>query len=170
MRRLLLFLIVFSIVIPTSLVIAQGNFTYLTVKGPGITGEINITDPALTGDFFAFADFMQGEVPAPAEPGQGYQVVRVYVETVDGKPTDRPFDQLHYYPYTGYVFYDGLVNGSSEYDGKWYAANPSANEPFRAALAERARLTWIPFAVLVLIVGGFFLAYNRKPKMAPTDY
>lgn len=170
MRRLLLFLIVFSIVIPTSLVIAQGNFTYLTIKGPGITGEINITDPALTGDFFAFADFTQGEVPAPADPGQGYQVVRVYVETVDGKPTDRPFDQLHYYPYTGYVFYDGLVNGSSEYDGKWYAANPSANEPFRAALAERARLNWIPFAVLVLIVGGFFIAYNRKPKMAPTIY
>lgn len=166
MRRLLLFLIV----IPTSLVIARGNFTYLTVKGPGITGEINITDPALTGDFFAFADFTQGEVPAPAEPGQGYQVVRVYVEMVDGKPTDRPFDQLHYYPYTRYVFYDGLVNGSSEYDGKWYAANPSANEPFRAALAERARLNWIPFAVLVLIVGGFFLAYNRKPKMAPTVY
>jgi hypothetical protein len=75
-----------------------------------------------------------------------------------------PFDQLHYYPYTGYVYYDGLVNGSSEYDGKWYAATPSAEEPFRAALAERARLTWIPFAVLVLIVGGFIIAYNRKPR------
>ena len=102
------------LLIPTSIALAKGNFSYITVKGPGITGEINITNPALTSDFFVFADFSKGEVPAPADPGQGYQVVRVYVETVDGKPTNFPFDQLHYYPYTGYVYYDGLVNGSSE--------------------------------------------------------
>lgn len=157
---------VIGLLIPTMLVFAQGNFDYLAVKGPGITGEINITNPALTGDFFAFADFTQGEVPAPADPGQGYQVVRVYVETVDGKPSPTPFDQLHYYPYTGYVYYDGLVNGSSEYDGKWYAANLSAEEPFRAALAERARLTWVPLAALIVILGVVFIAYNRKPRQA----
>jgi hypothetical protein len=56
------------------------------------------------------------------------------------------------------------VNGSSEYDGKWYTANPTANDPFRAALAQRAMLTWIPFAVLTVILVWFFVAYKKKPK------
>lgn len=152
--------------IPSALVFAKGNFDYITVKGPGITGEINITNPALTSDFFAFADFTQGEVPAPADPGQGYQIVRVHVITENDKPTPTPFDQLHYYPYTGYVYYNGLADGSSEYDGKWYSANPSADEPFRAALAERARLNWVTFAVLLVILGVFLIAYYKKPEQA----
>lgn len=169
MKRLSLFLVALCLFVPSAIVLAQGNFDYLTVKGPGITGEINVTNPALTSDFFAFADFTRGEVPPPADPGQGYEIVRVYVETVDEKPTARPFDQLHYYPYTGYVFYDGLAEGASEYDGKWYAANPSANEPFRAVLAERARLNWIPLAILVVMLAVFFIAYYRKPKKTMDD-
>ena len=162
-KRILALPFTLGLLLPAMLVFAKGNFDYITIKGPGITGEIDVTNPALTGDFFAFTDFTN-EVPPPADPGQGYQVVRVFVETVDSKPSDHPFDQLHYYPYTGYVFYDGLVEGSSEYDGRWYAANPSANEPFRAVLAERARLNWIPLAVLVVILGGFLFAYYKKPK------
>jgi hypothetical protein len=148
----------------SSIAFARGEFDYLTVKGPGITGEINITNPALTADFFIFADFTQGAIDPPADPGQGYQVVRVYVETVDGKPTDRLFDQLHYYPYTGYVYYDGLVEGSSEYDGKWYTGNPAAEAPFRAALDERARLAWIPLGVLFLLLAVFWFAYRSAEK------
>ncbi len=155
-------LIALGMLIPVTAVFAKGKFDYLTVKGPGITGEINITNPVLTSDFFAFADFTQGEIPPPFDPGQGYQVVRVYVETVDGKPQDVPFDQLHYYPYTGYVFYDGLVFGASDYDGKWYAANPAADAPFRAILAERARLNWIPLAALIVIMAGVAYAYFKK--------
>jgi hypothetical protein len=162
MKKYIFLFLALCLIIPTTLVLAKGEFDYITVKGPGVTGEINVTNPALTGDFFAFADFSMGPIDPPADPGEGYQIVRVYV--VDTKP--EPFDQLHYYPYTGYVYYDGLVNGSSEYDGKWYTANPSANEPFRAILAERARLTWIPFAALVLILGGFLIAYRSKPQKA----
>jgi hypothetical protein len=154
--------IALGILIPATVVFAKGNFDYITVKGPGITGEINITNPALTEDFFAFADFTQGDVPPPADPGQGYQVIRVYLETVDDKPTARLFDQLHYYPYTGYVYYDGLVEGASEFDGKWYAANPAADAPFRAVLAERARLNWIPLGALLLIMAGVAYAYFKK--------
>ena len=143
-----------------AIALAKGDFDYLTVKGPGITGEIDITNPALTADFFAFADFSKDEIDAPADPGQGYQVVRVYV--VDTK--DQPFDQLHYYPYTGYVYYDGLISGSSEYDGRWYTANPSAEEPFRDALKQRARLTWIPLGVLLLLIAVFFYFYRSVEK------
>lgn len=161
-RKFFIYLVAFGMLLPLTAVLAKGNFDYLTVKGPGITGEINITNPALTEDFFAFADFTQGEVPPPADPGQGYQVIRVYLETVNDKPAARLFDQLHYYPYTGYVYYDGLVEGASEFDGKWYAANPAADAPFRAVLAERARLNWIPLAALLVIMAGVAYAYFKK--------
>lgn len=162
MLKKFVLLIALGILIPASVVFAKGKFDYIIVKGPGITGEINVTNPALTDDFFAFADFTQGEVPPPFDPGQGYQVVRVYVQTIDGKPQDVPFDQLHYYPYTGYVFYDGLANGVSEYDGKWYAANPATDAPFRAVLAERARLNWLPLAPLLLLMAAVAYAYFKK--------
>ncbi|HXF84258.1 MAG TPA: hypothetical protein VNK49_02625 [Anaerolineales bacterium] len=157
MKTWLRLIFALGVLFPTTIIFAKGNFDYITVKGPGITGEITITNPALTKDFFAFADFSKGSIEPPADPGQGYQILRVYV--VDNK--DQPFDQLHYYPYTGYVYYDGLLNGSSDYDGKWYIANPSAEEPFRAALAQRAQLTWIPLIVLVFLLMGFYIAYRK---------
>lgn len=144
--------------------LADGGFDYIAIKGPGIIGEIDVTQAALTGDYFAFADFSQGEIPPPAQAGQGYQIVRLYVEFVDDKPRDLPFDELHYYPYTGYVYYDGVVDGTSEYDGKWYAANPAAEAPFRSVLFQRALLAWVPFAALVVILLWFAFAYTRKPK------
>ena len=163
MKKIFALILALIILVPTA-AFAKGEFDYITVKGPGIVGEIDVTNPALTQDFFAFADFSQGEVPAPVDPGQGYQIVRVYVEFTDSKPKDLPFDQLHYYPYTGYVYYDGVVEGSSEYDGKWYAANPAAEAPIRSVLFQRALLAWIPLGVLVVGLVWFFVAYYGKPK------
>ena len=160
MKKMILLVAILGILTPGLQGLAKGEFDYLLVKGPGITGEIDITDPALTESFSAFAEFAKGPIPAPPDPGQGYQIFRIYVEN----NKDQPFDQLHYYPYSGYVFYDGLINGSSEYDGKWFAANPSANGPFRVALAKSARLTWITFAALVILLAVFFIAYHSKAK------
>lgn len=165
-RKIFILLFVLVLIIPTSIALAKGDFTYIVVKGPGIQGEINMTNPKLTSDFFVFADFTRGDIPSPADPGEGYEITRVYVETINDKPTANAFDQLLYFPYKddGYVYYVGLAEGSSEYDGKWFVANPAADAPFRAALAERARLNWIPFAVLLVILGVFAFAYYRKPK------
>lgn len=146
------------ILIPSISAFAKGEFTYITVSGPGLSGDLTVSNPALTQSFFAFADFSKGAIDAPADPGEGYQVVRLYV--VDGK--EAPFDSLQYYPYSGYVYYNGLVEGSSEYDKKWYAADPSATEPFLSALKQRAKLTWYPLAVLALILVVFFIAYRKK--------
>lgn len=162
-KRYLVLLVALALAIPV-VARAKGEFDYIAIKGPGIVGEIDVTSPALTQDFFVFADFAQGAISPPSDPGQGYQVTRVYVEFTDSKPKDLPFDELHYYPYTGYVFYDGLVDGESEYDGKWYSANPSAEGPVRSALKQRALLTWIPFAVVAAALIWFAVAYNRKPK------
>ena len=169
MKKSIAIVFILGLLIPTLSAFAKGDFDYIAVRGPGLTGEVNITDPALTQDFFVFADFSQGPIDPPPDPGEGYEVVRVHVVTENSKPTPTPFDLLYYYPYAGYVFYQGLVNGSSEYDGKWYIANPAANDPFRAALTQRALLTWIPFAVLACILIWFFVAYRRKPKSATLD-
>ena len=164
MKKNITIILILGLLIPTFSAFAKGNFDYVAVRGPGLTGEVNITSPALTQDFFVFADFSQGSIDPPTDPGEGYEIVRVHVDYTNDKPTPTPFDLLYYYPYTGYVFYQGLVDGSSEYDGKWYIANPAADEPFRDALAQRAWLTWIPFAALAVILVWFFIAYRKKPK------
>ena len=161
MKKIHFLFAVLAFLIPTTAVLADGTFDYIVIKGPGITVEINVSDPVFTQDFFAFADFSKGSIDPPAEPGSGYQIVRMRAEGSKGIP----FDQLHYYPYTGYVYYDGIVNGFTEDGGKWYIANPAIEEPFRAVLAEDARLTWIPFAVFAVLAVGFFIAYRMKPKV-----
>ncbi|MBV6394440.1 MAG: hypothetical protein HFACDABA_00004 [Anaerolineales bacterium] len=159
MKKTLVSFLTFCLFLLPTAALAKGGFTYVEVKGPGLTGSIAITDPALTEDFFAFADFTAGPVPAPTDPGEGYLVTRVYV--IEDK--DHPFDQLEYYPYSGYVHYIGLAEGVSEYDGSWFIASPAAAAPFRAALKAKATLTWAPFAAFLIIMAAFYLAYRNKP-------
>lgn len=112
-------------------VFAKGGFSFITIAGPNLKENIRATDPALTHDFFAFADFYRAQTDVPAEPGKGYEITRYYV---DGT-RETAFDSLHYYPDSGYVYYDGIANGgSSEYDGKWYTAKPEIKTAFEKVL------------------------------------
>ena len=111
-------------------VLAKGGFSFISITGPGIDEEIRATDLKLTEDFFAFADFYRDKVEAPKDPGMGYEIRRYYI---DGKH-EILFDQLHYFPSAGFVFYDGIVNGDSEYDGEWYSANPAIKTVFESTL------------------------------------
>ncbi len=116
-------------------VFAKGNFSFITITGSNLKDVVRLTDPALTTDFFAFADFYQDKTGTPEDPGEGYEITRYYIDAGQ----ESTFDQLHYYPKTGYVFYDGIVNGDSEYDGKWYKANPDILKPFETALSIQIR-------------------------------
>jgi hypothetical protein len=109
---------------------AKGGFDFIAISGPDLREALRVTDTALTEDFFTFANFYEDKTKAPADPGQGYEILRYYV---DGKH-EIIFDRLHYYPETGFVFYDGIENGESEYDGEWYTANPEIKTVFEAAL------------------------------------
>ena len=112
MKKIIFLFLVLGILIPSTLGFAKGEFDYIVIKGPGITGDISVTNPDLTQDFSSLQIFHRRN-SASLRPRAGYQIVRMIVK---GSSSD-PFDQLHYYPYTGYAYYDGLVNGSSEYDG-----------------------------------------------------
>jgi len=114
-------------------VLAKGSFAFISITGPDLKEPVRISDLALTEDFFTFADFYRDQVEAPANPGVGYEITRHYAER-------DPFDKLHYYPDAGYVYYDGIVNGSSEYDGKWYTAKPDIKTIFESALFTQLRL------------------------------
>lgn len=112
-------------------VAAKGGFSFISISGPNLKDEVRATDSALTADFFAFADFYRNKVEAPVDPGPGYEVTRYYV---DGK-REVAFDHLHYYPDAGFVYYDGIINGSSEYDGEWYTAKPEIKTIFESTLS-----------------------------------
>jgi len=116
--------------------LAKGEFSFIAVSGAELKNEVRISDPALTGDFFAFADFYRDKTDAPLKPGIGYEITRYYL---DGS-REIAFDKLHYYPETGYVYYDGIVNGSSEYDQKWYISRPEVKSNFETALVTELRL------------------------------
>lgn len=160
MKKYTFLLLLLALLIPTTATLAEGQFDYIVIRGFGIMEDINISNPALTQDYYAFADFSKGEVNPPSDPGIGYQVVRMHAKDSKGIP----YDQLHYYPDSGYVFYDGIVNGYSELGTKWYLANPTVEKPFRAALAENARLTFIPLVGFIILLIGFLVFYFKKPK------
>lgn len=111
-------------------VFAKGGFSFIAITGPNLKEAVRTTDPELTSEFFAFADFYQDKTKAPADPGVGYEITRYYV---DGS-REIAFDHLHYYPETSFVYYDGIVNGSSEYDGEWYTARPEIKAAFESVL------------------------------------
>lgn len=159
MKKIYILLLLLLFVIPTTAVFADGQFDYIVIRGFGIMEDINVSNPLLRS-MDAFADFSKGSANPPADPGIGYQVVRMHTEASKGVP----YDQLHYYPDSGYVYYDGIVNGFSEDGTQWYVANPAVEKPFRAALAENARLTWIPLMIFIVLVIVFSVAYRARPK------
>ena len=120
--------------IVSTTVFAKGGFDFIAISGPDLKETVRITDASLTEDFFTFANFYEDKTKAPADPGQGYEITRHYKQGV----SDVIFDRLHYYPDTGFVFYDGIENGDSEYDDEWYIANPDIKSVFESALAAQA--------------------------------
>ncbi len=127
----------------TTTALAKGNFAFIAVEGDEAQYKVRLSDTELLNDWFAFADFQGRSVAAPATaPEGGYEITRYYID----RTREAAFDRLHYYPQAGLVYYDGIVNGSSEYDGKWYEANPDIKPIFEkdmrmAALQEALRHT-----------------------------
>jgi hypothetical protein len=116
--------------IVSTTVFAKGGFDFIAISGPDLKEAVRISDASLTEDFFTFANFYEDKTKAPTDPGKGYEITRHYEQGA----SDVIFDRLHYYPETGFVFYDGIENGDSEYDDEWYIANPDIKSVFQSAL------------------------------------
>ena len=133
--RIALGLVLLLSLLTSTAALAKGGFDFITITGPDSKEAIHVTDLALTDDFFTFANFYEERTEAPSDPGVGYEILRYYEEGLSA----RAFDRLHYYPESGYVFYDGLEGGGwSEYDDQWYTARPEIKPIFEAALSTQA--------------------------------
>jgi hypothetical protein len=116
-------------------VFAKGNFSKIVVSGGSLTSDLVVTDPALMG-FFSFSNFPDARTGKP----QDINIDDGYIVSRGGEENGvfEVWDRLAYYPNTdgagGYIYYEGLVNGSSEYDGKWYIASIAGDVAMRRLL------------------------------------
>jgi hypothetical protein len=119
---------------------AKGRFERVTIAEEGSTVETLVTDEALL-DFFAFSEYPKQVLAQAPRP-----TTKAYVVTRGGFTPDgvyHAFDRLHYYPaaspgHSGFVYYDGLVSGWSEYDHKWYAASAEGDRAMSRFIASRS--------------------------------
>lgn len=177
-------LLLAALLVPAAL--AKGPPDKLTISGPGLDGEVEVTDRELLAEigFGALEDFNENQRSGIAEPsvGEGYTLVRA-LRNPNG--TYQPWDQAHYYPNPGgrgYIFYDGLVGpNTSEFDGKWYHARPEgeaamqrllqtlgaespADQALPATGMERAPRGWlIGLAGALLLAGALARRGRRSP-------
>ena len=140
---------------------AKGPASRIVIVGPGLDGELELVDDSvLLGalSMAALEDFMRPAEP-PAHPTPGFELTR-YFETNTGQYM--PFDQVVYHPAPdgepGLVHYLGIVNGSSEYDGRWFHIQPSGERMLRDVLsAHGANFEVLAFTVrpyLALLSAG----------------
>jgi hypothetical protein len=118
--------------------LAKGPPSKVTISGPSLAGEVEVTDPDLLQafSFFQFARVGQTIEP-PLKPGEGYLVTRY----VQDRGNLRAWDQAIYYPSSkgelGMIFLEGLVGPSrSQFDGHWYRASADGDAAMREILAE----------------------------------
>jgi hypothetical protein len=118
-----------------SQVLAKGAPAKVIITGPGLTGEVLITDPKLLQafSFFQFED-INHQIMAPTSPDEGYIVTR-YVQD-----RSQAWDRVIYYPQPAGVaaiaFLEGLIGSSStEFDGQWYQVSSEGDTAMRQLLA-----------------------------------
>ncbi|MEJ2558519.1 MAG: hypothetical protein P8186_20355 [Anaerolineae bacterium] len=136
--------------------LAKGPADKVTVNGPGLKREIEITH---SQDLQALSvgqleDF-KNPIAAPSEVGPGYELTRYYKD----KTNFIAFDHVRYHPDPaggrGYVIYLGLTNGWSEYDGQWFRATAQGEQALQRILAENGvRLDQAAWPVPLPILAG----------------
>ncbi len=137
---------------------AKGTFAKLVISGGRLTSGIEVTDPALLG-FMSLSDFSRAKTQRPDSVGDGYIVTRF---EQDNAGVFIAWDRLRYYPNSsgsgGSIFYEGLINGASEYDQQWYLASPEADAAMRQVLATSTSnspapaQSILPFVVLATLM------------------
>ncbi len=101
---------------------------FATITGPGIVGEVKITDASLLASLAlgAVEDFDQGVLEKPPEVSEGYVISRYFYEGTFN------FARLTYYPDpaggAGYLYFeDGpqLEGSHTPFNGRWLYATPA---------------------------------------------
>jgi hypothetical protein len=118
---------------------AKGAFAKVIVYGAGLAVESS--DPSLMR-FDAFNGFSNAYPGTPSVTDEGYLIVRYAQDQRTGEYL--AVDSLRLWPTSlssgsiPFVYYEGLVNGWSEYDHKWYEAKPEAARAVQQILESEA--------------------------------
>lgn len=130
--------LIFLVLVITIPVFAKGVFSKVTIEAPVLVEPIEVTDTQqleALGMMELMDVFSDVEVN-PADLGTGYALTRYGFMGTEYVP----FDQVIYYPgesgQSAHIFYVGIVNGSSEYDGRWFEANAAGDAMMQQILAE----------------------------------
>lgn len=143
-----LLIAVLSVMAIPTIASAKGTSNLIVITGPGIQGELQITDteslePLSMGMLETFPNALKN---APdVDPNSGYTLSRYFASLGSGgKQTYQHFDTVIFYlnPSGGpaYVYYEGIYNGSSEYDGKWFLASRDGEQAMKRVIAAATAL------------------------------
>jgi hypothetical protein len=134
-HRLLTALVIALLAIPTVIVFAKELGT-LTVSGPGIKGEMTVTDSKFTLEQTGFFDqALLSDPPKNINRDAGYSITAHL--NLDGRIV--PYAEMVYYPtqegQAGYVHYTGRLQGETFRSvDEWHILNRSADAAFRALM------------------------------------
>lgn len=136
--------------------LAKGPAHHIVISGGDLDAEIVITESyLLTPISMAMLEEFPNAVEAPVgiTAESGYQLKR-YFRTNGGEYMQ--FDSVRYVPDPdggrGHIFYEGIHNGWSEYDGKWFLATAEGE----SALQDILRKDYFPGYLMLVGEGGDF--------------
>lgn len=130
-----LIMLISLLAIPTLVVFAK-ELGLLTISGPGIKGELTLSDPKDMTKLEQSGFFDQAVLAkAPAGLGEGYAITAHL--NLDGKIV--PFVEMVYYPtdagQPGYVHYTGRLNGETlQKVDEWNILTRNADTAFRGLM------------------------------------
>lgn len=138
--------------------IAKGPPAKILISGPGIAGDKEFAEAKMLEKIGlgGLEDFSphNGSWRQPSDlRGTGFVVTR-YMQ--NGAAKLFAFDRLRYYPDQpggrDAIFYEGIIGGGSEYDGKWFYATNEEQTAMREILAvlvpAQAKVSTLPTAGL----------------------
>jgi WD40 repeat protein len=137
MMKILRIVLLMTLLLVTGVTAAKGPSNRITITGPGLTEPIEITDTniLIPLSFVTFENNFENVPKAPTNLGEGYELTRY---CADERGNYMAFDHEHYFPDPrggrGYVFYDGIINGSSTYDGRWFRVNVDSEKVLQSVL------------------------------------
>lgn len=144
MKKYLVLLLALVAVLPTAL--AKGPANKVTISGGALTEELVITEDETALQALSFMTLEDYETLTDDAPegisGEGYLITRYYEDSRSpGRFT--PFDEVNYYAdpngeFLGHIHYLGIVNGGSEYDGRWFRASRSGQMTLNEVLGLAA--------------------------------
>jgi hypothetical protein len=127
--------------------------------------------------FDAFNDFSSPISGSPSVTTPGILIVRGATDLRTGEWV--PIDTLRFFSTSlsagskPFVYYEGLVNGWSEYDAKWYYAKPEAAAALKELLLTNdqqlisqqsaQRISFALSALVGIAIGAIAMAHLRRP-------